>query len=602
VAIMVASSLVLAACKSSSAVECTGNGDCDLSSGGVCLTAATGNEWCAYPDPGCPDGYRYSDVNTGDGLSGTCVPADGPPASVLLTVQVGGDSAGSVTSTPAGLTCSASQCTGTFATGTQVQLVATPVSDAAFFGWSGPCTGRNACDITLQADTTVHALFGIPGETIWAQQIGGAGDDNAYRVALTANGLVVAGSYKQSITYDGMNASTTGTDAYIAKLDTATGAPIWFHALGSSNVSSPPGPALAVDTNGDIYIAVSFQGTLVFPTTTLTSAGDYDVALIKYDGDGNFVWARQIGGTMAETAWDLSARDNMVIVTGVFSGTTMIQGGSHTSAGATDGFLAAYTPDGDSLWATTFGGTGGENPRGLAIDGAGSVVVTGYFIGTSSFGPGNSYTTSPANYSDGFIAKYSTANGSFQFARQIGGDHFDGVGAVVIDSNNSIIVAGGFASMVDFGDGNPRNGYSGQAFIAKYSLAGSLQWVQTFGGTDTTETVSINRIALDANDSIAAAGQFCGTVTLGSTALSSVGTCAASDRDAFAAHFAGSNGAPVGAIRAGGTMIDVANGIAVSPDGHYYLAASFQGFAEFGGNAFTSVGGLDSVILDLEPL
>src|SRR5439155_365942 len=35
--------------------------------------ASTGNHWCAYPDPVCPSGYRFSDHDVGDGVSGSCV-------------------------------------------------------------------------------------------------------------------------------------------------------------------------------------------------------------------------------------------------------------------------------------------------------------------------------------------------------------------------------------------------------------------------------------------------------------------------------------------------------------------------------------------------
>jgi hypothetical protein len=68
---------VLAACGNPSAVPCEGSANCNLSSGGMCIAGAGGNQWCAYPDPACPSGYRYSDQSVGDGLSGQCVPDDG---------------------------------------------------------------------------------------------------------------------------------------------------------------------------------------------------------------------------------------------------------------------------------------------------------------------------------------------------------------------------------------------------------------------------------------------------------------------------------------------------------------------------------------------
>jgi formylglycine-generating enzyme len=64
--------VAVAACGDKQDVQCATNSDCDLSGGGSCtLDAASGDRWCAYPDPLCPSGYRYS--NVGDGLSGKCV-------------------------------------------------------------------------------------------------------------------------------------------------------------------------------------------------------------------------------------------------------------------------------------------------------------------------------------------------------------------------------------------------------------------------------------------------------------------------------------------------------------------------------------------------
>lgn len=72
-------SLLAAACSGgANNFECSGNAGCDLSGGGMCIAAPSGRNWCAYPDPACPGGYRYSDQNVGDGLAGQCVaPGDG---------------------------------------------------------------------------------------------------------------------------------------------------------------------------------------------------------------------------------------------------------------------------------------------------------------------------------------------------------------------------------------------------------------------------------------------------------------------------------------------------------------------------------------------
>ena len=70
-------------------VQCGQDSDCNLNAGGVCTPAAgTADKWCAYPDSNCPNGYRYSTLDVGDGVSGSCVPDVQPPSSVPSCVAL----------------------------------------------------------------------------------------------------------------------------------------------------------------------------------------------------------------------------------------------------------------------------------------------------------------------------------------------------------------------------------------------------------------------------------------------------------------------------------------------------------------------------------
>src|SRR5262249_34048190 len=147
------------------------------------------------PDPGCPSGYRYSDLDVGDGLSGQCVekgtPPPPPPPTHLLTVQVGGNGVGNVVSDPAGITCSGGTCMGKFAEGALVRLSAVPTM-GAFLGWANACRGQDECAVTMDRDQSVGALFGTPGKALWVNQIGGEDIDSGVRVAIDSNGDLIA--------------------------------------------------------------------------------------------------------------------------------------------------------------------------------------------------------------------------------------------------------------------------------------------------------------------------------------------------------------------------------------------------------------------------
>ena len=75
-----------------------------------------------------------------------------------ITVARAGTGFGTVTSSPAGISCGTS-CSGSFAGGTQVTLTATPAAGSTFAGWSGDCSGAGTCLLTMNAARSVTASF-----------------------------------------------------------------------------------------------------------------------------------------------------------------------------------------------------------------------------------------------------------------------------------------------------------------------------------------------------------------------------------------------------------------------------------------------------------
>ena len=81
-----------------------------------------------------------------------------PPVNFNLAVVKIGAGTGTVTSSPAGISCGAT-CTASFANNSVVTLTATAGTNSAFRGWSGGCVGTGACVITLTSNTTATANF-----------------------------------------------------------------------------------------------------------------------------------------------------------------------------------------------------------------------------------------------------------------------------------------------------------------------------------------------------------------------------------------------------------------------------------------------------------
>jgi hypothetical protein len=83
-------------------------------------------------------------------------------STVSLTVTLGGNGSGTVTSIPAGIACSSGLCSSLFTGGDTVALVAAPGVGSLFSSWGEGCSGSGACSLTLTANALVAATFTSP--------------------------------------------------------------------------------------------------------------------------------------------------------------------------------------------------------------------------------------------------------------------------------------------------------------------------------------------------------------------------------------------------------------------------------------------------------
>jgi hypothetical protein len=108
--------------------------------------------------------------------------ADVPPSPLTVTVRQRSPE-DRVASDPVGISCLAA-CAVLFDTGSQVQLSPEAGGGSRFLGWSGACTGRGACTVTMDAAKAVAALFG-PSEFRLALAVTGRGRATAPAAGLS---------------------------------------------------------------------------------------------------------------------------------------------------------------------------------------------------------------------------------------------------------------------------------------------------------------------------------------------------------------------------------------------------------------------------------
>ncbi len=277
----------------------------------------------------------------------------------------------------------------------------------------------------------------------------------------------------------------------------------------------------AADNSGNTYSAVNFWGTLDVdpgvPVVNFTSAGAQDVAIVKLNSAGNYVWGIQLTGTGFSTSSVIKtdAAGN-VFIFGYFNGTIDADPTGATynlvSAGGDDIFCAKYSAAGNLVWAVNTGGTGTEQNYGFDLDAAGNPVLHGYFQNTVDFNPGAGTfnLTAGAGGSD-FLLKLNNA-GTFVWALLL--PSFWG-NKTILDAADNIYITGEFWGTVDFDPGvGVHNlsawGFGADAVVLKLNSAGNYLWAaQLSGNMDEQGTcIAVN----ETENTIVCAGFYQGTL------------------------------------------------------------------------------------------
>jgi hypothetical protein len=150
-----------------------------------------------------------------------------------------------------------------------------------------------------------------------------------------------------------------------------------------------------------------------------------------------------------------------------------------------DAFLAKINPDGSALLFSTYlGGILDEAALGVAVDGAGNVLVSGR-TESPDFPVRNLLQPVLHGYRDGFVVKVNAAGTELVYSTFVGGSGEESAAGVAIDANGNAYVTGGTTSP-DFPSTEamqPFGGYS-DAFVLKLNATGDTLLYSTWlGGT-----------------------------------------------------------------------------------------------------------------------
>ncbi len=354
--------------------------------------------------------------------------------------------------------------------------------------------------LTSAGSTDVFvAKYSPDGAHAWSRRGGGTDTDQALAIAVdSAGNVVVVGTFYGTADFGGGNRISAGSnDVFVAKYS-ASGTHLWSQRFGDTGGDAAY--AVAIDPNDNIYVAGSFIVKIDFGGGTLSSAGSSDIFVAKFDAGGGHLWSQRFGGTSSDTGRAIACRGtSAVTLAGSFQATVNFGGGNLTSAGSEDAFVADLTHAGTHRWSRRFGGSSADYALALAVAPAGSVLLTGSFNGSVDFGGGNLVS---AGFSDIFLAKYDDA-GLHAWSRRFGGTSNDAGNGLACDADGNVLLAGYFSATADFGGGDVTSANGADFFIARYDAVGAYRWCRRAGGTGE-----------DAGRSLAAAGTGTGTAAV----------------------------------------------------------------------------------------
>ena len=379
-----------------------------------------------------------------------------------------------------------------------------------------------AAGTTGQGDFAV-TKFDLNGNFVWVKSFGGTSNDAARSIALDVNGnIYVTGHFQGTCDFDPSlgtsNLTSVGNnDAFVLKLN-SSGDLLWVKNIGSSG--DDRGYSLKVDALGNVYSTGQFFSTADFDLSspsihTLTSLGQADIYVLKLDVNGNFVWVKQMGGSLGNfsRAIDLDGTGNP-IVSGFYTGVCDFDPSPATytlqTNGNNDFFITKLDVTGNLLWSKSMGSTGNDASFCLNVDNNNNILIGGMFEGNLDFDLSVSTNTLTSyGFQDAYILKLDP-NGNYLWAKQMGcSTDNDQCNAITTDAIGNVYTTGIFFSNADFDTSistyTLQSNGQNDVFISKFDTNGNLSWAKSFGATG-SETSSA--ICIDQNNKVLSTGYY----------------------------------------------------------------------------------------------
>lgn len=236
---------------------------------------------------------------------------------------------------------------------------------------------------------------------------------------------------------------------------------LWTARYNSPNNGSDAASDMIVDSDGNIIIT-GLAGS--------DSVKWHDFTTIKYDSAGNELWV-----AIYDNPSIYDCDDQALAMISDSSGNIYVTGKSHEwrGGGTDDDFCTIkYDSDGNELWVARYNspGNGDDQARGITLDSAGNIIVTG-----------NSGFYNYTNYnSDYYTIAYDPDGNELWNARYKGPvDGMDHVFDIATDTMGNVYITGSSDSEVST---VPRRPANYDCTTIKYDGFGNELWVARYNG------------------------------------------------------------------------------------------------------------------------
>ena len=275
----------------------------------------------------------------------------------------------------------------------------------------------------------------------FASFLGGGGSEQGNSIAVDTNGnLYIAGS---------TTSGSSDSNVLLRKFS-PTGAQIYIADLGGKGDDF--GNAIAVDSSGSVYVGgrTSSDDFPVLNPLQPKRAGNADAFLVRMNPAGNGMVFSTYLGSSADDFISAVAVDSQgaVYATGTTGGDfpTILGGFQIPNKGGLDAFVTKLDAQGKGVYSTLLGGGSDDEGRGIAVDPNGIAYVTGTTL-SDSFPQFNTiYQNSRHGGVDAFLTAVNPQGNNLIYSTFLGGVSSDQGYAVALDSANAVYVAGKTAS------------------------------------------------------------------------------------------------------------------------------------------------------------